>query len=413
MALSTPVATTPQIYGPVEAARKELRLLRMLPGSKSSPVRCVLTDYYMPDAPEFLALSYTWGQPDPNCHIEVNSCSLGATKNLSRFLRQIRSMPDHAHRYFWIDAVCVDQSNVEERGQQVGLMASIYASATLVILWLGPAYADSDVAMRNIAKMGSMLPSEGHSESETKRDNTAVSLQDIQLAKIWRKRSGNSIRQLCERRYWTRLWVLQELTLAQDIRVLCGKQQIRWSDLRASLLPARQPLFPQWEESRVNYESCMGSPCKEMLRQVDATNAQRSLYDQVLAARHLQCLDPRDKVYGVGRLQYRSGWSHTRSCTAGMHSETCIDSPTSEKKMPGSSRRLRGSNRSRPFTSGISSYDFRHVSVATRRYRNQSAMDSWAQAALSRRALAYSTSTSRCTGKSDREKCNISDGYHH
>lgn len=163
-------------------------------------------------------------------------------------------------------------------------MSSIYSSAALVILWLGPAYDDSDLTMRAMAriKVASTSPA-----------------QVADSSKLWLKRLGVAIRQWGERRYWTRLWILQELALARKICILCGNMQLEWEDLTSFVLTAHQPLFRKRPETNYNYEGFMRGPCKAIVTQVVETSADSLLCDQIVAAQHLRCLDPRDKVYGV------------------------------------------------------------------------------------------------------------------
>ncbi|SMR59278.1 unnamed protein product [Zymoseptoria tritici ST99CH_1E4] len=282
MALPTVRGLERTIFEPVDAAKKEFRLLKILPGHKTSPVRVLLANECLHNAPPFAALSYTWGQDDPNCHIEVNSGMLPVTKNLLRFLMQVRQLPAHASRYFWTDAICVDQTNLEERGQQVSLMADIYSSAALVVLWLGPAYEGSDLGMRAFTRI----------RTTTQSDDTKSQI-------LWRSREGTAIRRLCERRYWTRLWVLQELALAdRKIDIMCGGKVATWIDFTSVILHIRTPLGSR-AESQYTYERIMKSPARAMFIQASKTSADSRLLDHILSARHLQCSDPRDKVYGV------------------------------------------------------------------------------------------------------------------
>lgn len=58
--------------------------------------------------------------------------------------------PD-SHLVLWFDAICIDQTNFEERGYQVQQMPKIYGAANEVIAWLGEARDDSDLAMDYIA----------------------------------------------------------------------------------------------------------------------------------------------------------------------------------------------------------------------------------------------------------------------
>jgi hypothetical protein len=70
---------------------------------------------------------------------------LHVTENLYSAL--LRLQDDFCPRVLWIDAICINQSNEKEKEQQIPLMAEIYAKARSVIVWLGEAADDSELAM--------------------------------------------------------------------------------------------------------------------------------------------------------------------------------------------------------------------------------------------------------------------------
>jgi len=104
-----------------------------------------------PHVPEYIALSYTWGAPEENTANEVNPPLRGILVNGRRLLvgsnlydclfelRRRMSFLRRRSAYIWIDAICIDQSNIRERGLQIGLMGSIYRNASKVNVWLGKA----------------------------------------------------------------------------------------------------------------------------------------------------------------------------------------------------------------------------------------------------------------------------------
>ncbi|KAH8701244.1 heterokaryon incompatibility protein-domain-containing protein, partial [Phaeosphaeriaceae sp. PMI808] len=117
--------------------------------------------------PDYIALSYTWGNANDTSpalcdgkKIKITAfCDgkkINITKNLREALWQLRESRNSLARkflsknrlaqplYFWIDAVCINQSDKEEKSCQVGLMADIYRQAYNVIVWLGPSDDSSD-----------------------------------------------------------------------------------------------------------------------------------------------------------------------------------------------------------------------------------------------------------------------------
>ncbi|KAM0804431.1 heterokaryon incompatibility protein-domain-containing protein [Usnea florida] len=95
-------------------------------------------------APAYEALSFTWGDYKKECSISCGSESIEITANLAAALLQLRS-PDKA-RALWIDQICINQDDVEERNKQVALMRKIFSEAENVVIWLGEEGPDDEMA---------------------------------------------------------------------------------------------------------------------------------------------------------------------------------------------------------------------------------------------------------------------------
>ncbi|EAT86265.1 hypothetical protein SNOG_06434 [Parastagonospora nodorum SN15] len=118
---------------------KSLRILSLWPAQSGEPVQVSLETvpeaYVTNSLSGCQALSYVWGNTDRTTIITCNGKTLGITKNLYIALQAIRQ-PDR-ETTLWADAICIDQDNVEERNEQIKLMATIYSSAKRVLVWLG------------------------------------------------------------------------------------------------------------------------------------------------------------------------------------------------------------------------------------------------------------------------------------
>jgi hypothetical protein len=93
----------------------------------------------------FDALSYAWGSGDGSKSILIDNHEYGVGANLHAALLHLRD--GFVDRIVWVDAICIDQTNTEEKSRQVQSMAKIYAKASRVIVWLGEAAATSDQAL--------------------------------------------------------------------------------------------------------------------------------------------------------------------------------------------------------------------------------------------------------------------------
>ncbi|KAK3946547.1 heterokaryon incompatibility protein-domain-containing protein, partial [Pseudoneurospora amorphoporcata] len=189
------------LYYKVPISRSHIRLLRLLPPkNEDTAIYCKLfcTALDSKGTRPYEALSYVWGSEDKPCFIFINGCKLAVGKNLYAALLHLR---DHSiKRTIWIDAICINQGDNEEKGHQVQSMAKIYAKASRVIVWLGEETAGSDQALEEIRIAA---------ELSTRRfDNKAGILTLLQRPWFWR------------------IWVLQEVAAARHILIKCGSAEI-------------------------------------------------------------------------------------------------------------------------------------------------------------------------------------------
>jgi hypothetical protein len=137
-----------QIYRPLESG--DSRLVHLAPGKHDDPIICFLEPFDTRDPPPYVALSYVWGDPKITAPISVDGHTLQVTTNLETALRHLRW--HEGSRTLWIDAIAINQSDMEERSQQVTLMADIYRKAKSVTVWLGPEDAHSAWIFRLLRK---------------------------------------------------------------------------------------------------------------------------------------------------------------------------------------------------------------------------------------------------------------------
>ena len=137
-------------YSSLPLALDSIRLLRLSPyGNESAEIQCELVEYSLQDPADlYEALSYTWGGLHKPRSISINKQNFAVTENLHAALLRLRHRS--FERILWIDAICINQDNLEEQGQQVQLMAKIYSKATRVLVWLGETADNSDTALEKI-----------------------------------------------------------------------------------------------------------------------------------------------------------------------------------------------------------------------------------------------------------------------
>jgi hypothetical protein len=143
-------ALVPQPYDPLPEGF--IRLVRVNRDAFTGRIECLTRQFLLQDPPLYTAVSYACGSRPANSYIKLNGIGWYIRKNLSRFLRQRGETDPHSKDWLWIDAICIDRRNSSERTHQVSLMADIYGKASCVLVWLGPAYKQSNVAMKGLRK---------------------------------------------------------------------------------------------------------------------------------------------------------------------------------------------------------------------------------------------------------------------
>ena len=195
------------VYSPLPSDKASFRLLKVFPtylyANPETPLQCSLTNAPMERfAKQYVAGSYVWGPPGPVRLIVVNGYSVYIRENLERFLRACR----RKWRVFtlWVDAICINQDDLAERGSQVRMMDRIYRNAKSVYCWLGsePKVTAALGEVNSLGKSG-----------RTAKHIARMSVNHIQ--------SAISTLLACE--YWTRVWIVQEFVLAHQTYLLAGQ----------------------------------------------------------------------------------------------------------------------------------------------------------------------------------------------
>lgn len=89
--------------------------------------------------------SYAWGDASIRANVRVDDRLLEVTRSAEQVLRRIQLQDES--RLIWIDAICIDQTNLEERAHQVALMAKLYRHGQRNLVYLGEAYDSTASAL--------------------------------------------------------------------------------------------------------------------------------------------------------------------------------------------------------------------------------------------------------------------------
>lgn len=144
------------MYQALDKEKKEIRLLRLRAGQGDEPLRCALQQAFLNSSPlpRYRTISYCWGDPKARKSVILNGLKWFVPANTKAALQCMR-LPD-ADRVVWIDAICIDQDDPEERGHQIGMMYDIYSNTQENLIYLGE---DGDTAAQAKEELNKLLES--------------------------------------------------------------------------------------------------------------------------------------------------------------------------------------------------------------------------------------------------------------
>lgn len=207
------------MYTSLSTVQREIRLVTLYPGNFAENIRCEVHTVSLDESPVYEALSYVWGDPSFSCPILLNSHLWDVTANLESALRHLRR-DDGQLRTIWIDALCINQRDISERSQQVGIMRDIYGKAQDVLVWFGewsPVSAHKEQTIQDAYSVIKQLAADWHlcdiSFSCTNRNTNRFSQLELVSA----------ISSLMKRPWWKRVWVVQETSLPPHATLVCGR----------------------------------------------------------------------------------------------------------------------------------------------------------------------------------------------
>lgn len=194
------------------------RSMRILPPEStdgSDIISCRLGVVSLDESPKYRALSYVWGDPSVTKPILVDDTTVQVRMNLWTFLDQMRN--EQYWDALWIDALCINEDDLEERSEQVSIMGPIYTKATGVRAWLGPGTEIYVLAMHGLAD--TEWPKNDQIQDDQVREDEVITFFEQPLAT---DEFFAPIIDLLNNEYWSRIWIVQEYCLAADLVVQCG-----------------------------------------------------------------------------------------------------------------------------------------------------------------------------------------------
>lgn len=207
------------------------RLLTVTPGSGTEPISASLSVIDLEqDHPPYEAISYTWGAPQAEHIITLDGEPVHVRTNLHQCLLRLRH--PSAPRTLWCDFLCITQTDLAEKAQQVQMIGAIFAAARRVLVWLGEHADGSEELFHDWRHQQPEELAAGRGASLKDWGRRLLQLQpadpkdeEAELARAW------TWVKFFHRAYWRRTWIVQELRLAREIVVHVGGDVASWADL--------------------------------------------------------------------------------------------------------------------------------------------------------------------------------------
>lgn len=304
-------ARPPHAHKALQNPQNDIRLLCVLPGRHSDSIVCTTSVITLAEAAEkYNALSYCWGSQDRRRPIICDGASFSITPNLESALKRLRS-PDVA-RSLWVDQLCIDQDNPEEKEQQLRLMADIYRQSCKLLIWLGDDGDDSRKAYKSMDCVLRLEPIASHGTKNGNKDASQAMQRTIASDQL--KSHGlpgrkdacwQELRSFLSRPWFSRIWTIQEAAVAKDAEFLWGKESsLSWENMVSVIVSIREHLPRTLLGSDIIFR---GLPADSVYR-ISATKqtldnpTQPDLFNFALAYKAYGATKSQDKLYALLNL---------------------------------------------------------------------------------------------------------------
>ncbi|KAF4632192.1 hypothetical protein G7Y89_g5939 [Cudoniella acicularis] len=211
------------IYQPL--LEGQIRLLRISDG----PDQFKIIHTHFDTAPAYSVVSYSWNDQFCDQDLRIDRCYLKVIKNLISGLPHLIECANT--QYLWIDAICINQRDDDEKAIQVPLMKEIYTKCQECLVWLGQCTPESELAIDAIPRMAkhfSLLDS----PEVWMMEGIAVSSGNVLSSPLWR-----GFTDLFSRPWFKRVWTFQEAVLPAVVTFLCGSRSVAYDDMKSVVVP--------------------------------------------------------------------------------------------------------------------------------------------------------------------------------
>lgn len=249
------------LHPPIDS-RRQVRVLKILPEDTTKDLVCEygIVDFDGASPSSYFALSYTWGNATGTDDVHDIFIVDGSKqrvpfcvrRNVWEFLTSGVVRKKLSGRPIYIDAICINQLDNDEKGHQIQLMQSVYSRALEVIIWLGSSivHPEDDSNLRSLQVHGDWVWKE--KRAMTAGAGLGLGGNDMTFA----DKQKLAVEFISSQPYWSRTWIIQEIMLASDITIIVGNYTFPWSRVAK--------LGPQSIQSSLWHQDSHGLPLMNM-----------------------------------------------------------------------------------------------------------------------------------------------------
>jgi hypothetical protein len=268
-----------------------IRVLYLEAGINPAPTRVRLRPVHLRSLPAYEALSYHWGYPTENTGFSI-TCDgrpFEVTRNLYEALPYLR-LPDR-ERILWIDAICIDQKNNDDKNAQIPLMKSIYESATQVIIWIGTMAGNDPQGFAMLEMFKASIEMNPRYQYDFNRNVEEGGLMPAVQNPAW-----TALVNVFERKWFTRTWVIQEAVMAKRVWVQCSSSYVPW-DVIVQVSKACQDIG--YLGAYTVQSSAIGTHSAMVVDLLKNEKQKSTLINLLTLTRNYEVTEKRDKVFAL------------------------------------------------------------------------------------------------------------------
>jgi hypothetical protein len=284
-------------------ANGEIRLLRLPRRDLFGGIKSSLIHVPLDKAPGYECISYVWGDQTKTSSILIDGCQMLVPTSVYNIL--FERAPIWAPRLLWIDAICINQDDKEEKSIQIRKMGLVYRNVYRVTVCLGssPDVQLARVLLHKLAvRMGAFQPSEQWKHIGESYGHH----RDIEGGSA--PREWTALKRLISNPWFERVWVVQEVVMASKVDVLYGGQYLDWDTLISILAEFQKPEATMLRSLIVqigkNHLSPMpngvrNGPVMESYRQRFHAGKKMQLHHMLMANLSFKATFLEDKIYAI------------------------------------------------------------------------------------------------------------------